>query len=151
MRPVERILIATDFSDCSTRAVAYGAELAAVLRAPVVLVHALVPVLPIAGPEGYVPQPPPDDTEQLLAALDRVRAHIRGHGVAEVDAVMVHGPAAQEIVKTAVDRHCDLIVMGTHGRRGLSHLILGSVAEDVVRRANCPVVTVNRRAAQPPR
>ena len=86
------------------------------------------------------------DAQQLLqASLERVqRAGLQG------DALLVPGTPAQAIMDTAAEQGVDLILMGTHGRTGLTHVFLGSVAEHVVRQAPCPVLVIRKAAEVPP-
>src|SRR5262249_60746794 len=91
-------------------------------------------------------EPPADPTvrqqlEELSLSLSEVKSH----------RVLHAGPPGEVICWLAEHRECDLIVMGTHGRTGLKHLLLGSVAEYVIRNARCPVVTVaDKPAGEPP-
>ena len=148
MALIHKILVPTDFSECAHRAVVYGAELAASLSAPLVLLHAYPsPSLPV--PDGFVFMKPADVADMLSkheAGLAAAKAHAMAHGAAEVLVVLTEGRAWQEIVKYAKEHACDLIVMGTHGRGDLTHLLLGSVTDKVVRRAECPVLTVGPKA-----
>jgi nucleotide-binding universal stress UspA family protein len=79
------------------------------------------------------------DKELLRAELSRLQP--RDPNVS-VEHILQAGEPVEEILRVARERHCDLIVMGTHGRTGLSRLLMGSVAEAVVRTASCPVVTI---------
>jgi nucleotide-binding universal stress UspA family protein len=148
MTLVHRILVPTDFSVCAEHAFEYAAELAVKLAAPLVLLH--VYPLPVAyGPEGIVWQMAPsvsDIEAELVTALTKLAVRARELGVRDVETVTASGGAWREILRVAEDRACDLIVMGTHGRGGFEHLLLGSVAEKVVRKARCPVLTVTQRA-----
>ena len=96
-----------------------------------------VHAIPVAlyGEAGVAPVP--DTSAGERAELDGI--DIPG---VRVTRVMSEGEAVGEILRVAEDHHADMIVMGTHGRRGLTRLVMGSVAELVVRRANCPVLTV---------
>ena len=148
---IKKILLPTDFSDTADAALAYAAELAADLGATVDLVHVFSDpyALSLSVPEVYRPVPA-DTRERVLADL---RAHLRArigtlgaHGVTGTNTI-VTGLVAPTIVTYAADHAIDLIVIGTHGRRGVAHLLLGSVAEHVVRTATCPVLTVRQPAA----
>jgi nucleotide-binding universal stress UspA family protein len=145
---VARILIAVDFSDTSAAAAEYGCELAARLGARVTLLHVFSPSI-IATPDAVF-APSPDELQALSrAARTRLQsmAEKLGREGLSIDCVAVEGVAADMICDVAEDERADLIVMGTHGRRGLSHLLLGSVAEHVMRHAACPVLTIGRAAA----
>ena len=148
---IKKILLPTDFSDTADAALAYAAGLAADLGATIDLVHVFSDpyALSMSVPEVYAPVPA-DVRERVLTDL---RAHLRarldtigGQGVTGTDTI-VTGLVAPTIVKYAADHAIDLIVIGTHGRRGVAHLLLGSVAEHVVRTATCPVLTVRQPEA----
>jgi nucleotide-binding universal stress UspA family protein len=148
-----RILVPTDFSETADAALAYAKTLAANLGASLHLLHVLPDpgVVASFANEVYVP-PPPDLRERALAdARKSLRARLlpdeemRFAGTRAV----VEGLSAKEIVTYADEHAIDVIVMGTHGRRGIAHFLLGSVAEHVVRTARCPVLTVRHAAAAP--
>ena len=145
-RTFGRILVPTDFSDTSDTALAYAKTLAAQLGASLHLLHVFADPYAAAtyAPDVYAPLPP-EARERTLRDIDeRLRERMnavekeRFHGTTEI----VTGLTAKQIVRHAAERDIDLIVMGTHGRRGVAHLLLGSVAEHVVRTATCPVLTV---------
>ena len=135
------LLVPTDFSPAADRAVDYAAALAVTLEARVTLMTATylgdTPEVHLA----YIEKVRAEDKERL----EGVRQRIEQAGVS-VSALMAYGPPAQQIVETARKRGADLIVMGTHGRTGIQHLLIGSVAERVVRLAPCPVLVVPRPA-----
>jgi nucleotide-binding universal stress UspA family protein len=141
---VTRILVPTDFSDTADVALAYAKTLAGQLDASLHLIHVFADPY-VATPFGVeIPTEPEPRTRTLedaraclLTRLDtEEERRFRGARV------IVTGLAAKQIAKYAADHNVDLIVMGTHGRRGVTHLLLGSVAEHVVRIAPCPVLTV---------
>ncbi|MDE0205602.1 MAG: universal stress protein [Candidatus Tectomicrobia bacterium] len=135
----KHLLVPTDFSDDADRAVAYAADLALTLQASLTLMTAVyagdTPEVHLA----YIEKIRAEDKRKL----EDVRQRVEKAGVA-VKALMAYGAPAQQIVETARREGADLIVMGTHGRTGLSHLLIGSVAERVVRLAPCPVLVVPR-------
>jgi universal stress protein A len=139
--PITRILVPVDFSSHSDRAFRYALRLASRFGASVELIHAFES--PITA-EVYVPNLPEmlnsliREAEKQLTALKSAAA---GEGVS-VEIHVLTGQPAHTIVEHARSGGFDLIVMGTHGRTGFSHLFVGSVAERVVRRAPCPVLTV---------
>jgi nucleotide-binding universal stress UspA family protein len=147
MSLVHKILHATDFSESSERAFDYAVELARALSAPLVLAHVYSPPV-VVTPDGYTPLPV--DLGQahatLEAGLGKLATRARERGVPTVDTVIGTGIAWQEILRIAKDGGCDFIVMGTHGRNAFAHFLLGSVAEKVVRKADCAVLTVGKRA-----
>jgi len=144
-----KILVPIDFSDHSIRAIHYAAELSKTYNAPVTLLHAYQ-TLNYALPEGYVFYSP-EQLAELTQAIDKQvqqsKAVAEHAGAVSVDTKTVMGAAFSEILRVAEEEHFDLIVMGTHGRTGLGHTFLGSVAERVVRQAPCPVLTVRASKA----
>jgi nucleotide-binding universal stress UspA family protein len=145
-RNITRILVPTDFSETSDAALTYGKTLAETFGASLHLVHVFEDPNMVAtyAPEVYVPLPPAaresalKDVEEGLAERMSASEKKRFSGTTEI----VTGLTAKQIVQYAKEHAVDLIVMGTHGRRGVAHLMLGSVAEHVVRTAPCPVLTV---------
>lgn len=134
LRPLERILAATDFSLCSLAALEYAEELARRFGVPLLLLHATgAPSMP-----AEVHQRSGEAAEQ---ALTRSVERLREHGLT-VRGLTRPGAPADEIVRTAQVERASLIVMGTHGRTGVTRVLMGSVAERVVREAPCPVLTV---------
>ena len=134
LRPIERILAATDFSLCSLAALEYAEELARRFDVSLLLLHATgAPSMPaeVHGPSG----------DAAAYALTRSVERLREHGLT-VRGLLRPGSAADEIVRTAEVERASLIVMGTHGRTGVVRVLMGSVAERVVREARCPVLTV---------
>ena len=154
MITLQKILVPTDFSDLSQQALEFGLSLADTFRAKHYLMH--VWELPMTG-SLLPPEPYPESvlTEEQTAGeehLTKITNELRASGF-DVEPLFVFGKPYMEIVKAAADLGIDLIVLASHGRSGVSHLLLGSVAEKVVRLAPCPVFTVKaplpaaRRAA----
>ena len=144
---LRRILVATDFAESAERALACAVQLARRHGAELVLVHVYMD-LP-AYPEitaGQVVAIYEEQRAWIEAALERRARAARGEGLL-ARAVLRTGPAASTIAETAKDEGADLLVVGTHGRSGLDRLILGSVAERVVRLASCPVLVVKSAEA----
>jgi nucleotide-binding universal stress UspA family protein len=139
------ILVPSDFSECSDEALQYGLELARRFGASLHLLH-VVPD-PVAQPwaaEGFsVPVFEVVEKWQKQAE-ERLRGTVPDADRHRVTVVSVIATPYAEILAYAAAHDVDLIVMGTHGRSGVSHLLLGSIAERVVRRAPCPVLTVRR-------
>jgi universal stress protein A len=141
---LQRILLPTDFSDYSATATKYACELAVKFDAELHLLHVLelqVDPTPAFGMglalANYV--------QESRAAAERKLADILDpHWSAgrKVIQAVVEGSARAEIVRYSRQQEIDLIVLSTHGRTGLSHVLMGSVAESVVRTAPCPVLTV---------
>jgi nucleotide-binding universal stress UspA family protein len=142
---LQRILVPTDFSDHSRSALRYGAAFAHKFGAEVYLLH-VFQELAVSQPEAVtVGSPIVAPLEQFLAAARTSLERLIREG--NLAGVQVHpevraGVPFDEIVQFAADKNIDLIVMGTHGRGWLAHVLLGSVTEKVVRRAPCPVLTV---------
>jgi nucleotide-binding universal stress UspA family protein len=141
----KRICNPIDFSDASRAAMEVGADLARRFGAELVLFHAY-PVPGYTFPDGSVvasPKMMQDLAEQAERHLEEWRAEAqRLAGTPGVTAEKAIGEPANEIVAWAAKNRIDLLVLGTHGRTGLQHALLGSIAERVVRRAHCPVLTV---------
>lgn len=139
------ILVATDFSETAGLALDRGRELAAAHGARLVLAHGL-PIQPIPfGTPSHVILPPTIDGEIREVArrrLESLAEDVRSQGI-EVEAAVATGDAGQCVVDLAEEHAAGLIVIGTRGLSGLQHLVLGSTAELVVRRAICPVLTVH--------
>ena len=140
---VRHILVPTDFSEGSSRAFDTALDLAHDSDARITLFHvhhmpaSVFPdvILPIA------PELMRNVEHSVDLVLDKWRDRARAAGI-EADVKTTFGATHDEICRTADELGVDLIVIGTHGRGGLSHALLGSVAEKVVRKAPCPVLTV---------
>jgi nucleotide-binding universal stress UspA family protein len=136
MLAIRTILHPTDFSDRSEHAFHLACSLARDHGARVVLLH--VVSLPVAAYEGVVLPPPIEEaTEDAKRRLSQMKP-----AAIPVEHRVAEGDPAEMILRVAEEIHADLIVMGTHGRTGLGRLLMGSVAEQVVRRAPCPVLTM---------
>jgi nucleotide-binding universal stress UspA family protein len=136
---IATILHPTDFSRNSESAFHMACALARDYGARLVLLH-VKPLPTVAyGEFGALPPEATDHLEELKERLARVQAD---DSAIAVDRYVVEGEIAWEILRMAGEVKCDLIVMGTHGRGGLGRLLMGSVAELVVRKAGCPVLTV---------
>jgi len=138
MAPIHTILHPTDFSDRSRFALQMAAALARDYAARLVIVHVATPT-PVVYGEGVVPVQPDDYKDELRSHLNTLQ--VEG-GEIHAERLLVDGDPATEILRLAGEMNADLVVMGTHGRTGLSRLLMGSVAEQVVRRVDCPVLTV---------
>jgi nucleotide-binding universal stress UspA family protein len=140
----KRILVATDFSETSDAALDYAIALAKELGAKVTLAH--VYDLPVYGfPNGAMVASAEMATAIMTGAQEGVAAACAkrsGAGV-PLDAVVRQGQAFEEVHRIAEEVGADLIVIGTHGRKGLSHALLGSVAEKIIRTATRPVLTIH--------
>jgi len=143
---LKNILVATDFSEPSDAALAYGRELARTFGARLTVLHVADNIAARAyGADGIV-FVEPDLQEELEAMarknLARLLAGDEGVDIRSEPVVVSASSPAVAIVHYAREQTVDLIVMGTHGRGAMAHLLMGSVAERVVRTAPCPVLTV---------
>lgn len=156
MIKLERILVPTDFSDCAKQAVEYGSELAKRFGAKLHLLHVMQPITMAYARGAAIPE------EVYGVALSEKALHPEEPAKKELEDVEVpdvehisgverevrSGTPFVEIVRCAKQNKMDLIVIGTYGRTGLNHMLLGSVAERVVRKASCPVLTVRPEGQQ---
>lgn len=150
MAPIRKILVPIDFSEQSRVALEYAAGLLVAPGATIDIVHVWEPV--VFEPSGLVPmdlqgtivQATQANAERMLEAFRRSAAE---RGVAIGSARTVQGAPWSSIVDCARTGGYDLIVIGTHGRTGVSRALIGSVAERVVRHAHCPVLTVRTPGA----
>lgn len=141
---IRTILVPVDFSPHAREAIAWAIDLARRYDATLLLAHVLQPVPWMAAPDGMMFTPADFEAttrRQLIEALEELRRSVVASGVL-AEAQLLDGPPATEIAALARRSEASLIVMGTHGRTGLPHALLGSVAEKVVRHAPCPVMTV---------
>lgn len=144
MTAFRRILHPTDFSRASAPALRRAVTLARACRAPLVLLHVMTPPSPFIAEDTL----PSSYAELLILArrsakrrLAAAVGRVRRTGV-RVQAIFAEGLPADEILRAARRARADLIVMGTHGRTGVSRVFMGSVAERVVRESRSPVLTV---------
>ena len=144
MMEIRHILAPTDFSEFSKKAIDYAFALARQFGAKLSLLHVIeVPAFPI---EGFVPTGPGTKLLEDLehhARLDLARLLPQAEEEkVDITRLVMMGNPYRKIVETAEAEEVDFIVMATHGRTGLSHMLIGSVAERVVRTAPCPVLTL---------
>ena len=146
MLRIERILCPLDFSEFSAKAYDYAQSLARHYQAKLFVEHVLQPLLS-AYPLYVFPDTAQDLFQDLRAYAEQqlqefVNSHTRS-GI-EPESVVSEGVVTDQILACAEARAVDLIVMGTHGRQGFDHLLLGSVTEKVLRKARCPVLAVSK-------
>lgn len=141
----KKILFATDFSPASEAALKYGTALARDSGALLLIAHVEELPMPYAGGEMYFAQPeyPNPEVKKMLEAIVPLDKNVR------YEHRLVMGTAADDIVRVANEEGADLIVIGTHGRTGLMRVLMGSVAESVMRLATCPVLTVKQASKAP--
>lgn len=137
MLGIKTILFPTDFSRQAASAYQFACALARDYNAKLIIAHIKEPPIVVVGEFGAPPPEPMPTDEALRDELLTLQP-----AAIAAEHVLVTGEPASEIVRLAAERGCDLIVMGTHGRRGLGRLVMGSVAEQVMRKAPCPVLTV---------
>lgn len=146
MMAITNILVATDFGEAAESALRYGRELAgrfdATLHVLNVVENFYVTTFGAETYAAFVPQMQRELEDAASKRLDEALIDSDGSGPTTKAVVMTSGSAAYAIVDYAREHHIDLIILGTHGRGVLAHLMMGSVAERVVRIAPCPVLTV---------
>jgi len=145
---IKSILAPTDFSEHSEMAVRYACQLAEQFGSELRLLHVLSEIVP-AGPDPLLMPVMPteyysESEEKARETLERLLDPAWARPASVVTAVDWGSPV-ETIVAHALDNRVDLIVIATHGRTGLSHVLLGSVAERIVREAPCPVLTIRDR------
>jgi nucleotide-binding universal stress UspA family protein len=141
---LKTILVPSDFSECSDEALRYGLELARRFDARLHVLHVVQDPVTQPWAEGFAVPLFEAVEEWREQAEQRLRALVPDADAGRVTIVSIVATPYAAILDYAASRDVDLIVMGTHGRGGVSHLLLGSIAERVVRRAPCPVLTVRR-------
>jgi nucleotide-binding universal stress UspA family protein len=142
MMPLQNVLYATDFSKPSDYAFRLACSLARDYGARLFVLHVLErPALTYTGVM-TAPPPPPLSPEERQAVQERLHRIKPSDPAIRFEHLFEEGDPATAILQVARERQCDLIVLGTHGRSGLGRLLMGSVAEEVVRKAACPVLTV---------
>jgi nucleotide-binding universal stress UspA family protein len=138
MLPIRTILHPTDFSASCRPAFELACALARDYSAALVIAH-VVPPVRVFAPDGIAVPFPAEEPYEARARLAQVHP-TDGH--LEVEHRLLEGEPAEMILKLAADASADVIVMGTHGTGGLVRFLVGSVAESVMRKAPCPVLTV---------
>lgn len=141
---IKKVLFATDFSEGSSHALPYAVDMAKQYGAKLYFIHVIYDVAKTAG--WYVPHVSIDEiykdiekgarAELEKSFIDEMR------GFKDIERVVLKGIPYEEITKFAAENKIDLIVLGTHGRRGIDRMLFGSTAEQVVRNAPCPVLSV---------
>jgi nucleotide-binding universal stress UspA family protein len=145
MIQLKRILLPTDFSDYAAEAVKYACALAERFNAQLHVLH-VIEFESRVGPNFF-----PDYEEQLKQDAEQALAHVPEREWTEgkdVVRTLTWGKPFLEIIRYAKEHQIDMIVLATHGRSGLSHILMGSVAERVVRQSPCPVLTVRPEGHQ---
>lgn len=139
-----RILVPIDFTPSSDEALKTAITLAQGSGSGLLVVHVVEPE-PLVEHSEYLHPCPTESMKELQRMLDRLAGTAEG---VRHEQRLLEGPAADAILDLAEAEHVDSIVLGTHGRRSINRLLMGSVAEAVVRRAQCPVLVVKAAASQ---
>ena len=144
MITINRILVADDFSEHSDIAIKYATEFARVFEAEVLLCHVVegATLLSEVPPTGERYFPPNLVEIQEKQSREQLQKRLQDSGIEKGSIHVIEGKAFLEIVRLAKKEDVDLIIVGTHGRGAIAHVLLGSVAEKIVRKAPCPVLTV---------
>jgi nucleotide-binding universal stress UspA family protein len=145
MIALRRVLVPTDFGGPSSTALLYGRALCDAFGAALHVLHVVEdPFVVGAAVHGYLAAVPDLRERALTEGQRRLDEAVpeEERRAAGLETVVRMGRPCEEILRYAGDKDVDLVVMGTHGRTGVAHLLLGSVAERVVRTAPCPVLTV---------
>jgi nucleotide-binding universal stress UspA family protein len=141
---IKTILFPTDFSQGARAAMDYALSLARDFQAKLILLYV---IQDISIAEWYIPSSisaadlVEDMQKSAWKEMEKWADEAAGK-VAEVEKIVLRGVPFVEIIKTAKDKNADMIVIGTHGRTGIDHMLFGSTAEKVVRKSSCPVLTV---------
>jgi nucleotide-binding universal stress UspA family protein len=144
MKPLDRILFATDFSENSALAFDYALTLAKKFAARLIIIHVINEPVDLRG--FYVPHVSFENLEKEIEEgaekMMQKFCHAAIKDFSNFETAIAAGIPYEEILRKAADEKVSLIVMGTQGRSGIDHLLFGSTAERVVRKATCPVMTV---------
>jgi nucleotide-binding universal stress UspA family protein len=145
---VRTILVPIDFSECSLEALQYSVVLARAFSARVVVLHVIDVSVRYGLDAIPVPLPSAEITAKVAERVEEWVQRVARQGIEVAWHIELGVPFTE--IRAAIDRHrADLVVMGTHGRRGVGHFMLGSVAERIVQRAPCPVLTVKASSTPP--
>lgn len=141
---IKKILFPTDFSEGALNALPYALDMAKSYGAKVYLLHVIYDIATASGL--HIPHISVDEMYKELDASARKELEKFGleqrRDLKDVEHTVIRGIPYEEILKFALEKSIDLIVIGTHGRKGLDRVLFGSTAERVVRNASCPVLTV---------
>jgi nucleotide-binding universal stress UspA family protein len=149
----KNILVPTDFSEAANDALEYALSLAKIFQSKLFLMHVYEPMIyysdaPMGMPDLIeLEQGVRTSAERSLQQLHEkfIKTRESEFGIIPVETLLVQGKPFVEIIKAAREKTADLIILSTHGRSGLEHILLGSVTEKVVRKSPCPVLTVRAK------
>ncbi|MFI5305005.1 MAG: universal stress protein [Nitrospiria bacterium] len=146
---IKRILVPTDFSECSRKALDFACSLAKNYQSKVLILHVIEASVYSLDSSLIPPGDPFGLRQKLSEMVDQAVSLLEEKGI-PAEGECITGVPAIEIIRAVFDKQADLIVMGTHGRTGLAHILLGSTAERVIQRAQCPVMTIkaDKKAAE---
>jgi universal stress protein A len=150
MLSIKKILVTTDFSEPSYKALEAAVDLAKIFQAELAVVHVLAILPPNPADPNISFEVPEFEAIVHKESIDKLNDIVKSRVPAGIKATAIvgHGSAAKEIVRIAEEEYkADLIVIATEGHTGWSHLVLGSVAEKVIRYAHCPVFCVRQQKA----
>ncbi len=136
----QKLLVAIDFSKSSSAALAYAENLARLYGSEVLLAH-VVSVVNASSPDIGAVYTAPEIGQAMAEDLEQLASQLRQEGI-QSRAILAEGPVAEEVERIVQKEKPDLLLAGTHGAHGLERLILGSVAESILRTVSCPVLTV---------
>ena len=139
-----KVLFPTELGEVSAKALDMATSMARDRGATVLVLH-VAQSTPVAAGEAYYAMAEPN-VQKLLAELEHIRPT---DATVPCEHRIETGDTIAAIIHVAKQEECDLIVMATHGRQGLSRFFMGSIAEEVLRRAPCPVLTVKHQAEEP--
>lgn len=141
----KKILFPTDFSHTGDAALRFATSLAKEGGGKLIIVHAEEPPMAYGGGEMYygIPEPSQEDQWKMLRAI------VPSDTTVPVEHRLLVGDPADAVTQLAEDEGVDMIVLGSHGRTGLTRLLMGSVAEAIVRKAHCPVLVYKQPAKKP--
>lgn len=139
MKKLNTILHATDFSELAASAFQAAYALARAHGARLFLLYVKQPQETMQGEFGLMP-PEPEETDAEISA--KLGALIPSDSPISIEPLLAHGVAAEAIVQVAKEKQCDLIVLGSHGRKGMARFFYGNVADSVTRSAPCPVLAL---------
>ena len=142
---ISNILVPVDFSAGSRACVEYATAMAEAFHSNVTLFHVFERVDLMASIVPGADARVDDETDRALAQrhLERLRTETPRRANVQISVAVIHGSPAEEILAYSRDKAFDMVVIGTHGRTGFSHVLMGSVAEAVVRGASCAVLTLH--------